>query len=116
MPASNAKRQELIVATLSEAFEPLMKADAEGFRTKFRKMAADPFAFYRGSACLFYADMGKRRDHRADDRTSRVWIHGDLHAENFATYMDANGVLVFDGPSAEEWKAGNHFMVCFKAN
>jgi hypothetical protein len=23
---------------------------------------------------------------------------------------------VFDGPSAEEWKAGNHWMVCFKAN
>ena len=57
MPASNAKRQEQIVATLIEAFEPLMKADADGFRTKFRKMAADPFAFYRGSACLFYADM-----------------------------------------------------------
>ena len=53
------KRQELIVACLIEAFEPLMKADAAGFRTKFRKMAADPFAFYRGSACVFYADMGK---------------------------------------------------------
>ena len=59
MPASNAKRQELIVTTLSEAFEPLMKADPDGFRTKFRKMAADPFAFYRGSACLFYADMAQ---------------------------------------------------------
>ncbi len=37
-----------------------MKADPDGFRTKFRKMAADPFAFYRGSACLFYADMAQR--------------------------------------------------------
>ena len=70
MASSNAKRQELIVATLIEAFEPLMKADADGFRTKFRKMAADPFAFYRGSACLFYADMSKRRDDRTDDRIS----------------------------------------------
>ena len=108
MPASNAKRQELIVATLIEAFEPLMKADAEGFRTKFRKMAADPFAFYRGSACLFYADMGKRRDHRADDRTSRVWIHGDLHAENFGTYMNSEGVLVFDVNDFDEAYLG-HF-------
>ena len=57
MAPSKNKRQELIVACLIEAFEPLMKADADGFRTKFRKMAADPFAFYRGSACLFYADM-----------------------------------------------------------
>ena len=59
-----------------------------------RKMAADPFAFYRGSACLFYADMSKRDDPWADERTSRVWIQGDLHAENFGTYMDANGRLI----------------------
>ena len=112
MPASNAKRQELIVATLSEAFEPLMKADPEGFRTKFRKMAADPFAFYRGSACLFYSDMAQlrsqRADDRADNRTGRVWIHGDLHAENFGTYMNSEGVLVFDVNDFDEAYLG-HF-------
>ena len=108
MPASNAKRQELIVATLSEAFAPLMKADPDGFRTKFRKMAADPFAFYRGSACLFYADMASRKDHKADDRTSRVWIHGDLHAENFGTYMNSEGVLTFDVNDFDEAYLG-HF-------
>ncbi len=53
--------QDLIVSSLIEPFEPLMKADAAGFRTKFRKMAADPFAFYRGSACVFYADMDATR-------------------------------------------------------
>ena len=110
MPASNAKRQELIVTTLSEAFEPLMKADPDGFRTKFRKMAADPFAFYRGSACVFYADMAAKpgKDQRADDRTSRVWIHGDLHAENFGTYMNSEGVLVFDVNDFDEAYLG-HF-------
>ena len=46
-----------IVRVLVDAFADLMEADADAFRTKFRKMAADPFAFYRGSACLFYADM-----------------------------------------------------------
>jgi uncharacterized protein (DUF2252 family) len=101
-------RQDLIVSTLVEAFEPLMKADADGFRTKFRKMAADPFAFYRGSACLFYADMTRRRGHRADDRASRVWIHGDLHAENFGTYMNSEGVLVFDVNDFDEAYLG-HF-------
>ena len=54
-------------------------------------MAADPFAFYRGSACLFYADVSAREDRWADERTSRVWIQGDLHAENFGTYMDGCG-------------------------
>ncbi|MGQ0840573.1 DUF2252 domain-containing protein [Actinokineospora sp.] len=73
-----------------------MAADPAAFRHKFRKMAAEPFAFYRGSACLFYADMAEEPDEWADERTSRVWIQGDLHAENFGTYMDSEGSLVFD--------------------
>ena len=45
-----------------------------------------------GSACLFYADVAGREDPWADERTSRVWIQGDLHAENFGTYMDGERV------------------------
>ena len=81
---------------LVDAFADLIEADPRAFRHKFRKMAADPFAFYRGSAPLFYADMARLEDPWADERTSRVWIQGDLHAENFGTYMDSAGVLVFD--------------------
>jgi uncharacterized protein (DUF2252 family) len=102
------KRQQLIVDTLEEAFSDLMAADPAAFRTKFRKMARDPFAFYRGSACLFYADMSSRRDRWSDDRTSRVWIHGDLHAENFGTYMNSHGILVFDVNDFDEAYVG-HF-------
>jgi uncharacterized protein (DUF2252 family) len=102
------ERTKLILATLTEAFEPLMKADADAFRTKFRKMAADPFAFYRGSACIFYADMREFEDRWADNRTSRVWIHGDLHAENFGTYMNSEGVLTFDVNDFDEAYVG-HF-------
>ncbi len=70
---SSEQRTELILTTLTDAFESLMKADAQAFRTKFRKMAADPFAFYRGSACVFYADMRELEDRWADERTSRVY-------------------------------------------
>jgi uncharacterized protein (DUF2252 family) len=105
---SDHERTDLILASLTEAFEPLMKADADAFRTKFRKMAADPFAFYRGSACVFYADMRGLDDRWADERTSRVWIHGDLHAENFGTYMNSDGVLTFDVNDFDEAYVG-HF-------
>ena len=93
---------------LMEAFSELMAADPDAFRTKFRKMAASPFAFYRGSACLFYADMGQRQDRWANDRTGRIWIQGDLHAENFGTYMDGDGVLIFDVNDFDEAYLG-HF-------
>ena len=101
-------RETFIVESLVEAFSDLMAADPDAFRTKFRKMAADPFAFYRGSACLFYADVAQRGDRWADERTGRVWIQGDLHAENFGTYMDGSGVLIFDVNDFDEAYVG-HF-------
>ena len=96
-----------IVRVLVDAFADLMEADADAFRTKFRKMAADPFAFYRGSACLFYADMATSEDPWCDERTSRVWIQGDLHAENFGTYMDSAGRIVFDVNDFDEAYLGH---------
>jgi uncharacterized protein (DUF2252 family) len=102
------ERQTKIVDVLVDAFSELMDADPDAFRQKFRKMAADPFAFYRGSACLFYADMEEKEDRWADERTSRVWIQGDLHAENFGTYMNGAGVFVFDVNDFDEAYLG-HF-------
>ncbi len=102
------ERTSYIVDTLVEAFADLMAADPAAFRAKFRKMAADPFAFYRGSDCLFYADVARLEDPWVDERTRRVWIQGDLHAENFGTYMDGAGALVFDVNDFDEAYLG-HF-------
>ncbi|WP_369257974.1 DUF2252 domain-containing protein [Geodermatophilus amargosae] len=104
---TSGDRSEHIVDVLVEAFAELMAADADAFRTKFRKMAAGPFAFYRGSACLFYADMDALDDPWCDERTSRVWIQGDLHAENFGTYMDGAGRIVFDVNDFDEAYVGS---------
>ena len=102
------KRSRQIVQVLVDAFEDLIEADPRAFRRKFRKMAQDPFSFYRGSACLFYADVAEAEDPYADERTSRVWIHGDLHAENYGTYVNDAGVLVFDVNDFDEAYLG-HF-------
>ncbi|GIJ61912.1 hypothetical protein Vau01_094280 [Virgisporangium aurantiacum] len=69
-------------------------------------MAGSAFAFYRGSACLFYADVTNEKDPFLDERTSRVWIHGDLHAENFGTYMNSEGILVFNVNDFDEAYVG----------
>ena len=96
-PPADDDRQSLIVDTLVDAFADLMTADSDAFRVKFRKMAADPWAFFRGSACVFYTDLAAAGDDPwVDERSGRVWIQGDLHAENFGTYMDGAGHLVFD--------------------
>ena len=105
---SDADRTDLLLSALAEASAGLLEADPVAFRRKYRKMAADPFAFYRGSACVFYADMRDREDPWADERTGRVWIQGDLHAENFGTYLDGEGRLVFDVNDFDEAYVG-HF-------
>ncbi len=115
--ASNAsdddqQRTARIIEVLNEAFAPLMEADPAAFRVKYRKMAMDPFAFYRGTACLFYADVTSGPtlgdDDWVDERSGRIWIHGDLHAENFGTYMNSDGRLVFDVNDFDEAYIG-HF-------
>ena len=104
------ERTDEIVGALRDAFSDLMTADPAAFRVKFRKMARDPFAFYRGSACLFYADVAgpyADRDRRwVEGSGERVWIQGDLHAENFGTYLDAGGRLVFDVNDFDEAYVG----------
>ena len=102
------RRTDLIVETLDDAFAPLMAADPAAFRAKYRKMAKDPHAFFRGSACLFDADVTGLDDPFVDERTARIWIHGDLHVENFGTYLSSEGVLVFDVNDFDEAYLG-HF-------
>lgn len=95
-------RTDLIISTFADAFAPLMAADPVAFRGKYRSMARDPHAFYRGSASLFYADVtacgddGAVDDGWVDERSGRIWVHGDLHVENFGTYLSDDGRLVFD--------------------
>ena len=95
-PHTAQQRSALIVEVLDDAFRDLMASDPTAFRTKFRKMAADPHSFYRGTACLFYADVTRDPDPFCDERSGRIWVHGDLHVENFGTYLNADGRMVFD--------------------
>ncbi len=89
-------RQKFIVDVFMSSYGGLIGADPDAWRGKFRKMAASPFSFYRGSAALYYADVADDDGSFLNDQTSRVWIQGDLHAENFGTYMNGAGILVFD--------------------
>jgi uncharacterized protein (DUF2252 family) len=102
------QRADQLVDVLTAEFGESMALDPAAFRRKFRKMAATPFAFYRGSASVFYADLtGDFADDRfLNPRTSRVWIHGDLHAENFGTYMNGSGQLVFNVNDFDEAYVG----------
>ncbi len=102
------RRTGRIVEVLDDAFAGLMERDPGAFRTKYRKMAKDPHAFYRGTACLFFADVTGQDDPWATGGAERIWVHGDLHVENVGTYLSSDGRLVFDVNDFDEAYLG-HF-------
>lgn len=60
---------------------------------KYAAMKESPFRFFRGTCHIFYEDFSKKPP--VND-TSKSWICGDLHIENFGTYKVANGLVYFD--------------------
>ena len=67
--------------------------DPERRQRKFARMRENPFAFFRGSAHLFYEDWP---DRSPLDDAPPAWICGDLHLENFGSYRGDNGLAYFD--------------------
>ena len=57
-------------------------------------------------ACLFYNDVTAETDDWADHGAERIWIHGDLHVENFGTYLNSDGRLIFDVNDFDEAYVG----------
>src|SRR5439155_16968478 len=104
--ADPEERSKHIAGSFTETYPDLISADPDAWRGKFRKMAGSPFAFYRGSAALFYRDLATGQDPFLNEQTGRVWIQGDLHAENFGTYMNGAGLLVFDANDFDESYVG----------
>ena len=69
------------------------KIDALLRDLKRQKMAASPFAFYRGSGFEFYTAWLKPL---LALPAPIVWLNGDLHLENFGTYRGDNRLTYFD--------------------
>jgi uncharacterized protein (DUF2252 family) len=60
---------------------------------KYEKMAAGPFAFFRGSCHLFYEDW---RAAWPEELGSAAFIVGDLHVENFGAFKTLARNLRYD--------------------
>jgi uncharacterized protein (DUF2252 family) len=57
-------------------------------------MRKTPFTFFRGTAHLFWEDLGARK--RSLASSPLVWACGDLHLENFGSFQGNNGLSYFD--------------------
>lgn len=67
--------------------------DPERVTQKYRLIAANPFAFLRGTCHLFYQDFPADAPF---NQAPPAWSCGDLHLENFGTYKGDNRLSYFD--------------------
>ena len=105
--AASTARRKYLVDVFETNYGEQMRLQANAWRGKFRKMSAGAFPFYRGSAAVYYTDLaGEAADPFVTKESSRVWIQGDLHAENFGTYLDSDGRLIFDVNDFDEAYVG----------
>jgi hypothetical protein len=74
---SDEQRTQFIIDTFSRFFGAGIRENPTAFRGRFRKMAATPFNFYRGSAVLFYQDLKTDRDQyiARNNAAGHVFIH-----------------------------------------
>jgi hypothetical protein len=74
---SNQQRSKFIIEIFVKYFGDGIKKNPQAFSGRFRKMAATPFNFYRGSALLFYQDLKIDQDQwiKANPAAGNIFIH-----------------------------------------
>lgn len=73
------------------------------YRMKLCRLAASPWLFYRGTNHLFWSDLAVEENRRAAEEAmdefsgdeTKTWLQGDLHADNFGAFDDAQGIVVY---------------------
>ena len=96
-------RSAWVVSKLYNYNHPFAAQRPEELATKMAKMQASPFAFYRGTAHLFYEDMNSWKPSASISYATRsTWLAGDMHLGNTGAFRDASGNTVFDTTDFDE--------------
>ncbi|RED51948.1 DUF2252 domain-containing protein [Cohnella lupini] len=101
-------RMQTISQVLEEFDGRIMGLDKEKRLQKYRKMKMSPYLFFRGSAYLFYFDIGREWMPHHSDPERPTWIQGDLHFENFGAFRSEKGRIVFDVNDFDEGCTGSY--------
>jgi uncharacterized protein (DUF2252 family) len=77
--------------------------------TKMQKMSVSAFAFYRGTAHIFYKDLNSLPvSNFANIPTDSTWLSGDMHLMNMGVIRDSSGKSVFDTTDFDEGYLGSY--------
>lgn len=96
-------RPEFVQQAIYQFNHPFAAQAAGELRTKMQKIGVNAFAFFRGTAHLFYEDLRTQAPSGfSNEITSKTWINGDLHLANFGAFRDGADEAVFDVTDFDE--------------
>ncbi|SHN27120.1 DUF2252 domain-containing protein [Gracilibacillus kekensis] len=101
-------RQKSLHTILEQLDNQVMELTKKDRRKKYNKMKQDAYSFFRGSAYLFYYDLTKIPFSFHTKEEKSTWIMGDMHFDNFSSFQDEAGNLVFDVDDFDEGYLGSY--------
>ncbi|SER63826.1 Uncharacterized conserved protein, DUF2252 family [Gracilibacillus ureilyticus] len=101
-------RKQSLHTILEQLDDYVMGLSKQERRRKYDKMKQNPYSFYRGSAYLFYYDVTKIPFAFHTEKSMPTWIMGDMHFDNFSSFQDEDGQLVFDVDDFDEGYLGSY--------
>lgn len=82
---------------------------------KYSEMSASAFAFYRGSAHLFWSDFGASSLLSTfGSSATRIFLQGDAHADNQGAFANGDGTIVYDLNDFDEAVIGDYQLDLFR--
>lgn len=110
VPADAAgARKSWVVQQIHDHNHPYAATASGELDTKLATMAGGAFAFYRGTAHLFFQDMKTLpASAYASTQTGYTWIGGDAHLGNFDASRDSSGKAVFKVADFDEGYLGQY--------
>lgn len=106
---AQSSRTSWVVNQIYNYNHPFAATDSTDLATKMSTMAADSFAFYRGTDHIFYQDMlTLPASNYTTSQTGYTWIGGDAHIGNFGAWQDSGGNTVFSVDDFDEGYLGQY--------
>jgi uncharacterized protein (DUF2252 family) len=104
------------IAEFKDYNRPFARRNPELLRFKVARMAAGPFAFFRGTFHLFARDLIDKVGEAVPVLPrpgAEMDLVGDIHSENYGTYKAEDGPVVYDINDFDETTRGRFdFDVC----
>ncbi|MGK7922242.1 MAG: DUF2252 domain-containing protein [Trichodesmium sp.] len=101
-PINHSQRHQQVLQSIESETDSILSGTNPQKRQqlkaeKYARMSESPFTFYRATNFLFWRDFANdSRLAKFGNYKTKTWILGDCHVDNFGTFNNDRGEIIFD--------------------